>query len=154
MRILHNIGISMGIILLIISHRFNLYSKAKPHDGFKYLLEMGKKLTDQNYFVYTSNVDGHFQKAGFPSDKIVECHGSINHCQCRPCFNIEEAPFKAIDIDYEKCIAKNLPQCNKCKNILRPNILMFNDYEWIRERTKEQLALYSDFIYKNTYLII
>ena len=33
------------------------------------------------YFVFTSNVDGHFQKAGFPENKVVECHGSINFLQ-------------------------------------------------------------------------
>jgi len=34
------------------------------------------------YFVFTSNVDGQFQKAGFAPERIVECHGSIQHFQC------------------------------------------------------------------------
>ena len=28
--------------------------------------------------------DGQFQRAGFPDDSIVECHGSIHHLQCLP----------------------------------------------------------------------
>jgi len=114
------------------------------------LLEIGEKLKPNNYFVYTSNVDGHFQKAGFPEDKIVECHGSISHCQCRKCFDIIPAPFKEVPIDYDKCIATDLSYCKKCKLMLRPNVLMFDDYEWIGERTKEQRERYYDFIDKNT----
>ena len=33
-------------------------------------------------FVYTSNVDGHFQKAGFSPDQVYEVHGSIGWMQC------------------------------------------------------------------------
>ena len=36
--------------------------------------------------VFTSNVDGQFQKAGFDPADIHECHGSIHHLQCLgPC---------------------------------------------------------------------
>ena len=31
-------------------------------------------------FVFTSNVDGQFQKAGFRGN-VLECHGSIHHLQ-------------------------------------------------------------------------
>ncbi|MGF6871684.1 Sir2 family NAD-dependent protein deacetylase [Paraburkholderia sp. MM5477-R1] len=34
------------------------------------------------YFVFTSNVDGAFQKAGYDSDRIMECHGSMHFLQC------------------------------------------------------------------------
>lgn len=33
-------------------------------------------------FVFTSNADGHFQKAGFTEERIAECHGSIYRLQC------------------------------------------------------------------------
>ncbi|MCP5213344.1 MAG: hypothetical protein H6998_20695 [Hahellaceae bacterium] len=33
-------------------------------------------------FVYTSNVDGHFQRSGFSPASIYECHGSIFKYQC------------------------------------------------------------------------
>jgi NAD-dependent SIR2 family protein deacetylase len=42
-------------------HRFNLYKNTIPHRGFKMLLDLVKEKND-NYFVYTSNVDGQFQK--------------------------------------------------------------------------------------------
>ena len=45
------------------------------------LLEMANS-TPSGYFVYTSNVDGHFFKSGYDRNKVVECHGSIHYLQC------------------------------------------------------------------------
>jgi NAD-dependent SIR2 family protein deacetylase len=41
-------------------HRLNLYRQTKPHQGFSQLLEIGATKA-AGYFVFTSNVDGHFQ---------------------------------------------------------------------------------------------
>jgi len=57
-------------------HRLNLYRETLPHNGFKLLLDLIEK-KNNDYFIFTSNVDGQFQKAGFSQDKIVEVHGSI-----------------------------------------------------------------------------
>ena len=66
-------------------HRLGLYRRTRPHDGFARLLEFGSRLNG-GVFVFTSNVDGHFQKSGFDHALIVECHGSIHHLQCTlPC---------------------------------------------------------------------
>ncbi len=62
-------------------HRLNLYRDTIPHDGFKMLLDLVKEKKD-NYFIFTSNVDGQFQKAGFNKNKIYEVHGSIHYLQC------------------------------------------------------------------------
>jgi NAD-dependent SIR2 family protein deacetylase len=62
-------------------HRLHLYRDTAPHTGFACLRDIGQK-KKHGCFVFTSNVDGHFQKAGFHSDRIVECHGSIHHLQC------------------------------------------------------------------------
>lgn len=36
--------------------------------------------------MFTSNVDGQFQKAGFAAERACEAHGSIRHLQCsEPC---------------------------------------------------------------------
>src|ERR1051326_5968795 len=58
-------------------HRLNLYRRTPPHAGFRQLLQMCETKSG-GYFVFTSNVDGHFQKAGFAGDRILECHGSIH----------------------------------------------------------------------------
>jgi len=41
-----------------------MYRKTEPHLGFKYLLDICKMENIVDSFVVTSNVDGHFQKAG------------------------------------------------------------------------------------------
>ena len=120
-------------------HRFNLYRHTDPHEGFNMLLELTKKKND-NYFVFTSNVDGQFQKAGFDEDKIVEVHGSIHHWQCpkRCSKDIWEASDKDIEVDMEKFEAIDIPLCPHCGNVARPNILMFGDWEWFERRTYKQ----------------
>jgi NAD-dependent SIR2 family protein deacetylase len=60
-------------------HRLNLYRETLPHPGFEILRELCR---GKSSFVFTTNVDGHFQKAGFEVDKILEYHGSIHQLQC------------------------------------------------------------------------
>lgn len=43
--------------------------------------EIGKQKKD-NYFIFTSNIDSQFQRAGFDENKIYECHGSLAFLQC------------------------------------------------------------------------
>ena len=61
-------------------HRLNLYRETTPHDGFGILRRWSEQ--GREVFVFTSNVDGQFQKAGFGSAQIVECHGSLQYLQC------------------------------------------------------------------------
>ena len=81
-------------------HRLNLYRRTVPHEGFATLLRWaaGKP---RGAFVFTSNVDGQFQKAGFPDDRVVECHGSIHFLQClRGCGEpIRSAAGVAVEVD-------------------------------------------------------
>ncbi len=121
-------------------HRYNLYKNTNPHKGFQILLKWGEQKT-YGYFVYTSNVDGHFQKAGFDDYKIEEVHGSINHLQCTvPCHSeIYESNDLKINIDNNKFEAKEpLPKCSKCGSVARPNILMFGDWNWLSHRSDDQ----------------
>jgi len=121
-------------------HRMNLYRETEPHDGYKKLLELcqGK---EAGYFVFTSNVDGHFQKAGFDNQQIVECHGAINRLQCvEPCDqHTWSALLTNITVEEESFSATNgMPTCNQCGGLARPNILMFNDDKWIAEEAEQQ----------------
>ena len=62
-------------------HRLDLYRATAPHAGFEIVRRWGES-RPQGYFVFTSNVDGHFHRAGFAPDRIMECHGSIHFLQC------------------------------------------------------------------------
>ena len=121
-------------------HRLKIYRETNPHEGFYILKKLGE-LKNNDYFVFTSNVDGQFQKAGYPENKIVEIHGSIHHLQCTlPCSdNIWSANDIEIKIDEEKFKAiPPLPECKHCGRLARPNILMFNDFHWVPIRTESQ----------------
>ena len=121
-------------------HRLALYRRTTPHAGFQQLLEIGRNKPG-SYFVFTSNVDGQFQKAGFGGRRIVECHGSIHHLQCvKPCCHaIWPADGIDISIDESAFEARDpLPACPHCGGLARPNVLMFSDWHWISDRTDEQ----------------
>lgn len=124
-------------------HRLNLYRATAPHVGFEMLLRWAK--TKKSYFVFTSNVDGHFSKSGFDSSKIIECHGSFSKLQCRiPCSNdLWPSDDIGIDVDPETFIAgRPLPTCPNCNAIARPNILMFGDAKWLSSHADRQLQRY------------
>jgi NAD-dependent SIR2 family protein deacetylase len=123
-------------------HRLNLYRRVVPHDGFSRLLAHGTTLP-AGMFVFTSNVDGHFQRAGFATNRIVECHGSIHHLQCcTPCGrHIWPADSERIEVDETSMRATpTLPTCPRCGGLARPNVLMFGDWTWIPDRSKLQQA--------------
>lgn len=121
-------------------HRTNLYRSLEPHAGFG-ILKRWSDAARHGGFVYTSNVDHHFQKAGFAEDRVVECHGSIEHRQClRSCgsgiFPADRAEI-AVDPTTFRASAP-LPSCPKCGSLARPNILMFGDYGWDPSRAEKQ----------------
>lgn len=40
----------------------------------------------------------------------------------------------------------DLPKCPRCSDLARPNILMFNDWDWISNRSDEQDGRYTKFL--------
>lgn len=128
-------------------HRLNLYRVAVPHDGFAILRRWGERMP-LGSFVFTSNVDGQFQKAGFPDAEVLECHGSIQYLQCtRRCRGIWPADEVRVDVDAATIRAtSDLPACPACGAIARPNILMFGDWDWDRARHAEQQARYEGWL--------
>ncbi len=120
-------------------HRLHLYRDTLPHKGFEILLAWGRAKR-HGYFVFTSNVDGQFQKAGFDPMRIEECHGSIHHLQCtQNCQGrIWSAEGVEIAIDEDFRAQEPLPRCPDCGALARPNILMFGDWGWESSRTVAQ----------------
>lgn len=121
-------------------HRMNLYRDAIPHAGFA-ILKKWMDRTRQGGFVFTSNVDGQFDKAGFDPQRIYECHGSIHRLQCvGSCTNdVWQAGELRMDIDMETIrTISSLPQCPNCEKLARPNILMFGDGDWLSSESDAQ----------------
>ena len=120
-------------------HRLHLYRDTLPHRGFERLLALSNTKKYES-FVFTSNVDGQFQKAGFPEERVMECHGSIHHLQCSEQCNgkIWSAADTSVEIDDDFRAKDPLPRCPDCGAVARPNILMFGDWGWESRRTDAQ----------------
>jgi len=108
-------------------HRLHLYQRTQPHAGFARLRAWAARCAGGAH-VFTSNVDGQFQRAGF--DAVIECHGSLGHLQCtRGCgAGITPVGDLRIEVDPETFRARApLPRC-ACGALARPNVLMFGDF--------------------------
>lgn len=79
-----------------------------PPPVYNFLKEM---LTGKDYFVFASNVDDLFVKAGFDKDRIYQCHGNYKRRQCS---------MFCKDIFYSN-------RCPSCKEKGRPNVLLYGD---------------------------
>lgn len=123
------------------AHQYRLYHDALPHQGYKDLLALCQQ--KQDYFIVTTNIDGLFLKAGFPSNHLHQAHGSIHTLQCSiPCQRtVWEIDRLDVEVDYTTMRAKEpLPRCPHCGSVARPNIFMFGDSEesYIWEYGREQ----------------
>lgn len=121
-------------------HRLNLYRATVPHTGFEVLRRWASSLPF-GAFVFTSNVDGQFQRAGFLEEQVAECHGSIHHMQCHAGCDVEAWSAAGVRVDVDEAelrASPPLPTCPRCGGLARPNILMFGDLAWDASRTAAQ----------------
>lgn len=121
-------------------HRLQLYRRTVPHAGFSLLQTIGRQLA-WGSFVFTSNVDGQFQRAGFSEDIICEVHGSLHHLQSMEGCGGAIVPADDFEPDVDKALCRlrsPLPRCPACEALMRPNVLMFGDGGWLSRRTERQ----------------
>ena len=131
-------------------HRLALYRETVPHAGFAVLRRWSRTRPTR---VFTSNVDGQFQRAGFAEASILECHGSIHHLQCLAGCTDEIWPADGADRRVEVTVdeadmraVEPLPSCSGCGGLARPNILMFGDYGWVPDRTDDQARTHASWL--------
>lgn len=131
-------------------HRLDLYRRTHPHPGFGIL----KKWADRSNLgarIFTSNVDGQFQTAGFTPEQVLECHGSIHHLQCmKACRSgVWRADNFRPVLDKANCrLVNDAPRCPVCGSLARPNILMFGDGNWLSGRCDLQQQLQEAWLHK------
>lgn len=131
--------------------RYTAYTGSEPHEGYQQLLDwsnMKKKPT----FVFTTNIDDHFLKAGF--DRVLEHHGTVKYLQCSredstcPDYDKMWLPEKNLieNLQVDPAtdqITSPLPTCNGCKKVARPTVLMFGDGKVLRTRIDKQTKDYN-----------
>ena len=134
-------------------HRYQLYSSAQPHEGYHLLRRWGEAAR-ASHAVFTSNVDGHFLRAGFNERRVYECHGSIHYLQAldprlSSAIWPAEPHLAGLRVDPATFLADadTLPYCPPESGaaagaLARPNIMMFGDYGFVEDRTSEQQERY------------
>jgi NAD-dependent SIR2 family protein deacetylase len=120
--------------------RLALYRRTVPHAGFR-LLQNWSREKPHGCNVFTSNVDGQFQLAGFDTGAVSECHGSIHYLQCTAACSDAIWPaddFEAKVDEFQCRLVGAMPSCPACGALARPNILMFDDWDWRDGRSAPQ----------------
>lgn len=135
----HTFQVDPALAWGFYGHRLALYRATVPHAGFQILRQWSARMT-HGCGVFTSNVDGHFQAAGFADACIHECHGSIHFLQCTQCQSgVWSAEAFVPQVDEEQCrLTNSAPLCPACKALARPNILMFGDWDMRETRVAQQ----------------
>jgi NAD-dependent SIR2 family protein deacetylase len=126
-------------------HRLALYRATVPHAGFAVLRRWARGRPTR---VFTSNVDGQFQAAGFDPDAVAEVHGSIHRLQCLAgCGPPWPADGPDVAVDPVTMRAEPpLPSCPRCGALARPNILMFGDVAWDPSDAAPRLVAHAEFV--------
>ncbi|CAF1333058.1 unnamed protein product [Rotaria sp. Silwood1] len=109
------------------------------HYFIRLLNEKGKLLR-----TFTQNIDSLERIAGIPAEKIVEAHGTFFTAHCLDC----QAEYSLEHVK-EIIFKDEIPYCNACKGIIKPDIVFFG--ESLPERFAE--CVKSDFS-KCDFLII
>ena len=110
-------------------------SENSPHHGYHVINDLINNYFKHS-FVHTTNTDGYHIISGLDQSKVMEAHGSMWRLQCMQGLNCnyiykdnDEIPL--CELDYETMTATNMPYCPECGSLLRPNILMFGDWEYV-----------------------
>lgn len=118
--------------------KLSISEDIKPNLAHEFI----KDYQDLGYIdsVITQNIDGLDKKAG--TRNVIELHGNANEFYCTHCnkkYSINELEFD-----------NNIPICNECNSIVRPNIVLYQEKieEYKTWQAKQQLFL------ANTLLVI
>ena len=134
----------------LFGQRIKEYTETEPHNGFNILRNW---ITTYNldYFCLTSNIDSHFQKAGFAEEKIRELHGTLAYFQSsQPNLNKEIWKNELKGDEILQNLANGIfPTCPNSEVSARPNVYMFRDSSYINTRSKEQESRFQDFLERN-----
>jgi len=133
------------------SRYFITYYNTKSTSLYENILKL---INGKDYFVITTNVDGHFEKSNFDKNKIFATQGDFISIQCsEPC---HKKVYESIDLFKEmvektkdrKFPSELLPKCPKCGKImdyhLRGSENFVEDDYW-----HQQCDAYLNFVKKN-----
>ena len=109
----------------------------------------------QNYFIFHQGLDRKYQDTGFDPARIFQPRGTVMDWQCSNCKailpqeEIEKKHRHLITQDRILGYAPQIPKCNECQEILRPNIQLKDDLEFVEDRYEEESQKFEEFMQAN-----
>ena len=97
-----------------------LSNQAQPNAAHTALAQFEETvIRERSFTLITQNIDGLHGRAG--SKNLIEIHGNVHISKC----SSQTCDFPAFE-DPEHYV-ENLPLCPRCKAVLRPDIVLFNE---------------------------
>ncbi|MEM0905775.1 MAG: Sir2 family NAD-dependent protein deacetylase [Pseudomonadota bacterium] len=127
-----------------------LFTAAEPNAAHRAIASFAERgIVD---LVVTQNIDGLHERAGTPSEKLVEIHGTTSHARCLTC----GARAEIADAQQQIEETGTSPICNICGGLLKTAIISFGEpmpeAEFIR--AQEAAATCDLFIAAGTSLVV
>jgi NAD-dependent deacetylase len=88
----------------------------RPNAGHVALAEMEQRWGSERFTLCTQNIDGLHQAGG--SRRVLELHGRLSRVRCTACAYLADRPGEELP---------ELPRCPECDELLRPDIVWFNE---------------------------
>jgi len=135
-------------------HFLNMRQNFPPTAAYSWLKTLALSFKAEDVFVWTSNVDGCFERAGFDPAHVYTTQGEMNKYQCAMpgCHNVWNCidQLRAIDAAATNGVLDDLslaPTCTKCGSqwpAVRPNLrggdwFEHKPYEEVQQRLLEWL---------------
>jgi NAD-dependent SIR2 family protein deacetylase len=125
-------------------HQLSMYRNSRVHEGYLAMVELIQMKGSENYYCYTSNIDGVFQRCvGFNRMKIREIHGNIHRLQCTSYNCSREVWEENIELEYDPITFRattTLPVCRNCGKLARPNVWYCKDGQYVLDQNSRTIS--------------
>jgi O-acetyl-ADP-ribose deacetylase (regulator of RNase III)/NAD-dependent SIR2 family protein deacetylase len=111
-------------------HFLNMRFRFPPTRGYAALRALASTFPAESVFVWTSNVDGCFERSGFERDRVYTTQGEMDKYQCTRCGNVWqcEEQLRAIDeaavdgVLTDPSLGLTCTRCGATFELLLPNL--------------------------------
>jgi NAD-dependent deacetylase len=110
---------------------YPIIRRAEPNPGHQALVTLWR--LGRLDCVITQNIDNLHQRAGLPTDRVIELHGNATRARCLAC----ERPYDRAEIQAWLDAGVRVPTCEPpCGGVIKPRTVMFGE-SMPREETEE-----------------
>lgn len=120
-------------------------AKVQPNAGHHALVALENRLGSDAFTLVTQNVDGLHQAAG--SRNVLEVHGTLRHVRCTGCQAVTDRGTEPL---------ADMPVCDACGQLLRPNVVWFEESlpERVWKKSAEAVAACDCFMVMGTSAVV